>query len=372
MCYTSGTTGNPKGVVYSHRSTVLHAMALLFADSLALSERDVCLPVVPQFHATAWGTPYAALLCGASLALTGQFVAEPRVIAELCAAEAVTVAVGVPTVWFGLLAAVAGGTVDPAQLASLQRVVVGGSALPETLLRGLDDLGIAVVNTWGMTETSPVGSVARVKSTVAPERVDAVRLTQGLPLPGLKVRVVTDVGDEAPHDGHTLGELQINGPWVADAYYDPAAPDLRGGLDRFTTTADGTRWLHTGDVAVIDPDGYITLLDRTKDLVKSGGEWISSVLLENLLMAHPKVAEAAVVAVPDARWGERPLACVVLSDTRADRAATAEELRAHLAGLVPRWQVPDEIVFIDEVPKTSVGKFDKKALRARFGGVAAP
>jgi fatty-acyl-CoA synthase len=360
MCYTSGTTGDPKGVVYSHRSSLLHTLGTLFADTIALGERDVMMPIVPQFHANAWGTVYAALMTGASLAMPSRFM-DPQSVASLVESQGVTVSAAVPTVWFGVLQAIREGTLDPARLASLERIVVGGSAVPEPLMRGYDELGITIIHAWGMTETSPLASLSRVKSTIPEDDVLRTRLTQGLPIAGLRVRVVTDDEEVAPWDGETMGELQTSGPWIAEAYYDPSAPDLRGGLDRFADDEDGNRWLRTGDVAVIDPEGYIKLVDRTKDLVKSGGEWISTVELENLLIAHPKVVEAAVIAVPDPKWDERPLAYVV----KADPDVTAEELLAHLAEHVAKWQVPDAIEFIDEVPKTSVGKFDKKVLRAR-------
>jgi fatty-acyl-CoA synthase len=358
MCYTSGTTGNPKGVVYSHRSTVLHSLASMLADTIAISERDVILPVVPMFHANAWGLGQAGVMAGASFVLPGPDLS-PRAIATLLESERVTVAAGVPTIWMGALPELEGRDVS-----SLQRILCGGSAVPRSLSEAYrEKLGFPILQAWGMTETSPLASVCRVRSTLADrpeEELAGVRATQGVVVPLVDCRIVEPGGDEElPWDGEAYGELQVAGPWIAAGYYN----DERSAQ---SFTEDG--WLRTGDVATISPDGYIRLVDRTKDVIKSGGEWISSVELENQIMAHPAVAEAAVIGVSDEKWGERPLACVVPKD---GEELTADDLRSFLDGRVPKWWIPSEVELIDEVPKTSVGKFSKKDLRERFAARAA-
>ena len=358
MCYTSGTTGNPKGVVYSHRSMTLHALATMLADTFALSERDVVLPVVPMFHANAWGLAHAAVMSGSSLVLPGPDLSPPA-LARLLVDERVTLAAGVPTIWMGVLPELEGKDTS-----ALKRIVCGGSAVPKALSEAYrEKTGRPILQAWGMTETSPIGSVARVKSTLADrpeEELADVRATVGLIAPLLEARVVETGGDEVmPWDGESQGELQVRGPWVAKAYYnDERSPQ--------SFSDDG--WLRTGDVAVIDAEGYIRLVDRTKDVIKSGGEWISSVELENEIMADERVAEAAVIAVPDEKWGERPLACVVPAE---DAELTADDVREFLADRVAKWWIPERVELIDEVPKTSVGKFSKKTLRERYVGAAA-
>jgi fatty-acyl-CoA synthase len=346
MCYTSGTTGRPKGVVYSHRSTVLHSLMACTSDAIGMRETDSVMPIVPMFHANAWGIPYASALAGARQVFPGPRMA-PADLAELIEAEGVTRAAGVPTVWQGIL------QLDPApDLSNLQEIKCGGSAVPEALIRGFDErFGVRIAQGWGMTETSPLAAVSRLPGDVDLDEDEAytLRATQGRVVPLVDFRIDEESG----------GELQVRGPFIARAYYnDPASEE------KFTE--DG--WLRTGDVAELDRGSYLHLIDRTKDLVKSGGEWISSVELENEIMAHPEVIEAAVIAVPDEKWGERPCACVVRKE---GAALDADGVRRFLADRVAKWWLPDRVEFIDEVPKTSVGKFDKKELRARFAGAPA-
>ena len=353
MCYTSGTTGDPKGVVYSHRSMLLHALMSGMVDTNAISQRDRCLPVVPMFHANAWGIPWAAALTGASLVFPGQFMAPPD-IARLISDERVTFTAGVPTIWIGVLQELEKGGYD---FSSVDRIVGGGAAVPVSLIEAYARHGITLMQGWGMTETGPLASLSRLKPKIEqmPDRDRfRYRAMQGVVVPGIDFRIVGEDGAEAEWDGKSMGEVQVRGPWIARTYYDdPRAPQ--------SWTDDG--WLRTGDVAVVDPEGYVQLVDRTKDLVKSGGEWISTVELENALMAHPKVLEAAVIAVPDEKWSERPLACVVC---KPGETVTKEELTAHLEPTFAKWWLPEEFAFLEEIPKTSVGKFDKKVLRARF------
>lgn len=360
MCYTSGTTGNPKGVVYSHRGVFLHSLALTSAEVFGINERDVVLPVVPMFHVNAWGLPYASTLVGAKQVYTGQFL-QPPDLAQLIETERVTVAAGVPTIWIGLLAYL---KQHPHDISSLRVMPVGGSAAPPSLIEEYDKLGARIVHAWGMTEMTPIGVVSRLRGEMEdlpPEEQLKIRAKQGYPVPGVEIRAVDEEGREVPWDGKTLGELQVRGPWVMSSYYnDPRNAEA---------FMDG--WFRTGDVVTIDENGYIQIADRTKDLVKSGGEWISSVELETAIMGHPKVLEAAVIAVPHERWQERPLACVVPKPEAKD-TITAEEIIEHLRPRFARWWLPDAVVFVEAIPKTSVGKFDKKVLREQFKDIKLP
>jgi fatty-acyl-CoA synthase len=349
MCYTSGTTGNPKGVVYSHRSAYLHSMGACLGNTFALSEQDKVLPVVPMFHANAWGLPYAAVMAGADLIMPDRFL-QPEPLVRLIEAERPTIAGAVPTIWNMLLAHVRAHGGD---LSSLRLVPCGGSAVPHALQEAYEkELGVRIVQAWGMTETSPLGSVAHPPAGTPEDESWRYRDTAGRLMCAVEARLVGPDGTVLPHDGEAVGEIEARGPWVTGSYYKDDDP---------AKFHDG--WLRTGDVGTIDRLGFVTLTDRAKDVIKSGGEWISSMELENALMAHPAVAEAAVIGVPDEKWGERPLATVVL---KPGASVTAAELRHFLAGKVPRWQVPERWSFITEVPKTSVGKFAKTRIREAY------
>ncbi|MFC3964485.1 long-chain fatty acid--CoA ligase [Nocardia jiangsuensis] len=353
MCYTSGTTGDPKGVVYSHRSNWLHAMQVLSPASMNFSERDYVLAIVPLFHANAWGLPYAALMSGANVLMPDRFL-QPGPLLEMMADQQPTFAAAVPTIWGGVLAGLAA---KPQDISHLRSVVVGGSAVPPAMMKAFEEQhGVKIVHAWGMTETSPLGSVAQPPARVTGEEEWAYRISQGRFPAAVQARLVDDAGAVVANDGKSLGELEVRGPWITGSYYDPDGAEIDP--DKFD---DG--WLRTGDVGIISPNGYLTLVDRAKDVIKSGGEWISSVDLENAVMAHPAVAEAAVIGVPDEKWDERPLVAIVLAD---GARAEPDELRDYLADKFAKWQLPERWTFIPEVPKTSVGKFDKKRLRAQY------
>jgi fatty-acyl-CoA synthase len=356
ICYTSGTTGNPKGVVYSHRSMVLHSFAACLADALGVAGRDTLLPVVPMFHANAWGLPIAAMMTGAKIVFPGPHL-DAASIVDLMAREHVTIAAGVPTIWLGILQLL---DKDPKRfdLSRMRTMVIGGSAAPPSMIEGFKKRhNLEVTHAWGMTETNPLGTIANVKASLADGNWDSelhIRSSQGYPVPFVEIRHVSENGLTITWDGTTMGELEVRGPWVAQSY-------LGGeGADKFTP--DG--WFRTGDVVTIDGEGYVRITDRAKDVVKSGGEWISSVALENALMSHPAVLEAAVFAARHEKWDERPLAAVVIKE---GHAVTKEELRAHLEGKFAKFWMPDDYLFIAQIPRTSTGKFLKTKLREEYG-----
>ena len=346
MCYTSGTTGNPKGVVYSHRSTFLHSFAVTSGSALGLDQNDTVLSIVPMFHANAWGTPYAAFMVGADLIMPQQFL-QAAPLAAIIAEYRPTISAGVPTVWNDLLRY---SRNEPVDMSSLRMITAGGAAVPRQMIEQFwDQLGVQLVQGWGMTETSPICSLALPPKGIPAEEEIVWRSMTGRVVAGVEVRVVAEDGSILPNDGKSVGEFEVRGPWITGSYYGEATSE------RFH---DG--WLRTGDIGSLDSRGFMQISDRTKDVIKSGGEWISSVELENEVMAHPEVVEAAVIGVPDDRWSERPLVVVVLED---GSSATPAELVEFLEGQVSKWWLPERWAFVDTLPKTSVGKFDKKALR---------
>jgi fatty-acyl-CoA synthase len=357
LCYTSGTTGNPKGVLYSHRSTLLHTFAGALTDTLALSARDVVLPVVPMFHANAWGLPYICMMVGASMVMPGAAL-DGKSLYELFESERVTFSAGVPTVWLGLLQFLKDNRCRPS---TVTRVLVGGSAVPPAMLQTFEEeYGIEVLHGWGMTEMSPVGTVSQLKRKHAgrplAERL-AVKARQGRALYGVDLKIVDAEGKELPWDGKAFGDLLVRGPWIARAYFKEGGSALRDG------------WFPTGDVATIDPDGYVQVTDRSKDVIKSGGEWISSIELENVAVGHPGVAEAAVIGVKHPKWDERPLLIV---QPRENAQLTREQLLAFYEGKVAKWWVPDDVVFVEALPHTATGKLLKTKLRQDYAGYRLP
>lgn len=355
LCYTSGTTGHPKGVLYSHRSIYLQSMAIGMADLMGLCERDTVFPVVPMFHANAWGLPFAAALVGANQVFPNHFMM-PRDIIQLIEQEKVTFTAGVPTIWLGIMALLEH---EKFNLEHLRTIIIGGSAVPASMIEYFQTrYNIPVLQAWGMTETSPVGSVSKLKSnllSLTPEEQMSYRTKQGIPAPCVQIRAINGEGEEVPWDGETVGELQVRGPWVARSYYETT--------ERAEAFCDG--WFSTGDVVTIDSEGYIAIVDRTKDLIKSGGEWISSVDLENALIGHPKIQEAAVIAVAHEKWVERPLACVV-PKPNCSEDFSKDEIVSYLKDKFAPWWIPNAIEIITEIPRTSVGKFDKKRLRSMY------
>ena len=357
LCYTSGTTGNPKGVLYSHRSMFLHTYGINLSNCFGFVSSDIVMPVVPQFHAQAWGLPYACAMVGAEMVMPAMHLG-PAALADTIEKKEVSIAAGVPTLWTGLYHEL---KANPRDLSKLKTLIVGGSAMPRSLIEAFEkELKVKVVHAWGMTEMSPLGTVSNLQDkhhTLSDEQKWDIKATQGYPVSGVEIRIVDEEGLKMPWDGNSVGELQVRGPWVVKRYF---KQDPETVTDSFTK--DG--WFRTGDVASVSADGYMKITDRTKDLIKSGGEWISSVELENALVAHPKVKEAAVIAVPDEKWGERPLAIVIQAST--DHPVDSAELMDHLARKFARIWLPEKYVFVKEIPKTSVGKIDKKVLRQRY------
>ena len=360
LCYTSGTTGNPKGVLYSHRSTMLHAYATMMPDAMGLSSSDVVLPIVPMFHVNAWGTPYSCPMAGAKLVFPGNKMGDGATLAALINEEGVTMSAGVPTVWLGLLAYLksSGQRVD-----SLQRIIVGGAACPLSIMEDFDLYGVETRVGWGMTEMSPLGSVNSSPSSrdnYSAEEFAKLRLKAGRPIFGVEMKIVSDSGEEQPWDGVAFGSLKVRGPWICSNYFKLDGSDAHA----------GEGWFETGDVATIDPDGFMAITDRTKDVIKSGGEWISSIEVENVATDHPKVAEAAVIGHFHPKWSERPLLIVVRNSDGQD--LTAEEMLAWFDGKIAKWWTPEAVEFVDELPHTATGKLQKVTLREMFKDYSFP